>query len=146
MQKSSRTNYLLKILWVVGLVFLAKLSFDYKNAVKQASNDTFNLTPVIWANFFTSVIFGLYLSLVLIKKWSFKINHALLWFAAVPCLLLALIYPLLASFEYAGDGPPIWEHSLAQLVMIGMGNPGLFGIAGGLIMMLSVFDARTKKE
>ncbi|CEG25665.1 hypothetical protein BN1002_00481 [Bacillus sp. B-jedd] len=134
------------LLWVAGLVIISKFAFDYENVVKNDSSGTFNLTPLIWAKFFSSIIFGLYLSLVLIKKWSIKINHGLLWFAAVPCFVLAILLPLVATFEYGGGGPAMWEHSLAQLLMIAMGNSGLFGIAAGLTLLLSFFDARPEVD
>ena len=136
----------MKFLWVVGLVMLSKFAFDYETKVDNAANKSFDMTQLIWAKFFISIIFGMYLSLVLIKKWSIKINHALLWFAAVPCFLLAILFPLVATFEYGGGGPALWEHSLAQLLMIATGNSGLFGIAAGLTLLLSLFSARPDIE
>lgn len=135
----------MNLLWVAGLVIISIFAFDYETEAKSA-NKAFDMTSLIWAKFFISFIFGLYLSLILVKKWSVKINHALLWFAAVPCFLLAILLPLVATFEYGGTGPAMWEHTLSQLVMIAMGNSGLFGIAAGLTLLQSLFDARPKVD
>ena len=88
MKKSNGLYYFLKILWVVGLIILAMISFNYENQLQQTATETFNFIPVIWSKLFMSIIFGLYISLLFVKKWSFNINPSLLWCVAMPCSIL----------------------------------------------------------
>ena len=86
MKKSNGLSYFLKILWVVGLIILAIISFNYENQLQQTATETFNFILVIWSKLFMSIIFGLYISLLFVKKWSFNINPSLLWCVALPCI------------------------------------------------------------
>jgi hypothetical protein len=52
MKKSNWLSYFLKILWVVGLIILAIISFNYENQIQQTASETFNFIPVIWSLYF----------------------------------------------------------------------------------------------
>ncbi|MGG0656991.1 hypothetical protein [Rummeliibacillus pycnus] len=71
-KKSNWLSYFWKFLWVVGLIFLSNLSFNYENQIQQTARETFSLIPVIWSKLFISILFGLYISLIFVKKWSFN--------------------------------------------------------------------------
>ena len=99
MKKSNGLSYFLKILWVVGLIILAIISFNYENQLQQTATETFNFIPVIWSKLFMSIIFGLYISLLFVKKWSFNINPSLLWCVALPCIILSFAFPILVTLS-----------------------------------------------
>lgn len=69
---------LLKSLWVIGLIILANLAFNVENQMSIEAKATFNPFPVLWLKPILSIIFGLYLSLIFINKWSIKLNVSLL--------------------------------------------------------------------
>jgi predicted small integral membrane protein len=92
MEKSNWVSYFKKLVWVIGLIILIIISFKYENQIQQTANEQFNFLPVIWTKLFISLLFGLYISLVLVKNWSISINSSLLWCVAVPCLVVTFQY------------------------------------------------------
>ncbi|MFF2755633.1 hypothetical protein ACFVR1_18125, partial [Psychrobacillus sp. NPDC058041] len=95
MKKGS--TYIWKLIWVIGLFLLTILSYDTKNQIKDSF--TFHSDMIYWTRFIILFIWGIYLSLIFIKKWSFKINLPLLICVFIPCFLFSLIMPLSATFS-----------------------------------------------
>lgn len=123
--------YLWKLAWVVGLFLLVMISFDIENQIDSYSNANYDIIPKIWANFFIHFIWGLYLSLIFIKEWNFKVNRPLLICVFLPCILFSLNFPM----------------SVLTSLYIPLGNwtikvitSGLIEIVAGLTLMLSIFD------
>ena len=102
MKKSTWISYLLNILWVIGLIVLAMISHHYEIQISQTASETFNIIPVFWFKPVISILFGLYTSLIFVKRWSFRINPSLLWCVAIPCILLSFAFPILVSLSSAG--------------------------------------------
>lgn len=140
------SSYCRKILWVIGLVALSFISFNYKNQIQQTASETFNVIPIIWSNSLTSILFGIYLSLILVKKWSLNINRSLLWCVSIPCMLLSLALPIfatLSTFEYL---PENISSSSFSFWLIKISSTDLFGIIAGLTIILSFFNAHSNKK
>lgn len=68
MKNSKWTSYFWKIIWVIGLIIIAIISSNIVNYFKQMASETFNLLPLLWSNLFVSIIFGIYIALILVKN------------------------------------------------------------------------------
>ncbi len=71
MEKYKWSTYLWKLLWVFGLVLLSSIIVHFENQVRYIVNATFNFSLLIWSNLIFSIIFGIYISLIFVKKWYF---------------------------------------------------------------------------
>lgn len=134
--------YFKKIIWAVGLVILVNLSLDFRIQIQQTAQENFNAVPLFWFDVINSILFGLYISLLLVKKWSIKINHSLLWCVAVPCLLLLLIYPTLSTLASYELLPESFSYTFIStwLFKTAMSTPIVVGIVAGMTMTLSLFN------
>ena len=74
MKKSKWVSYLLKILWVIGLIVLAMISYNYEIQISQTASETYNFIPVFGSKPVISILFGLYTSLIFVKRWSLRIK------------------------------------------------------------------------
>ncbi|TRZ40563.1 hypothetical protein CEQ21_06580 [Niallia circulans] len=143
--KNNWVSYLLKLIWFIGLVALAIIAFNLDNHIQQSASETFNLLPVIWTKLVISIIFGLYISLILVKKWSFKLNFSLLLCVAIPCLILSFAFPILASLSLGGHLPEILESSSISFELQKIFSMNVVGIIAGLSLILSLFNAQSGK-
>ncbi|WP_299514534.1 hypothetical protein [uncultured Rummeliibacillus sp.] len=141
-------SYFWKILWIIGLIILARLSFSYEIQSKQSADATFNLIPLIWFKVIISILFGLYLSLILVKKWSFKINPSLIWCVSIPSLLLSFTYPITATLASFNNLPEVIANSSILYWLINVrSSSNIFGIVAGLSLILSLFnDSRCSEK
>ena len=146
MKKSNGLSYFLKILWVVGLIILAIISFNYENQLRQTATETFNFIPVIWSKLFISILFGLYISLLFVKKWSFNINLSLLWCVAIPCILLSFAFPLFVSLSSVNYLPEMIISSPISSGLQKIYSTNIFGIIAGLTMILGLFNAQPNNK
>jgi len=145
-RKTKLSPYQWKILWVIGLVILSFICFDYQEHAQQTSKETFTITPILWINLIITILFGLYFSLLFVRKWSIQLNPSLLFCVAVPCLLLSFLYPLDATIEpinhfLAGIfSPSIYQWLLKIYAM------NAAGIVGGMTLILSIFSGDREKQ
>ena len=123
--------YLWKLAWVVGLFLLVIISFDIENQIDSYSSSTFDIIPKVWANFFIHFIWGIYLSLIFIKKWTFQVNLPLLICIFLPCILFSLNFPIITLTSL---GIPLGGWTIKVI------TSGLIEIVAGLTLMLSIFN------
>ena len=121
------STYIWKLIWVIGLFLLTIISFDIKNQIKNS----FNYDMISWTNSIIFFIWGIYLSLIFIKKWSIKINPPLLICVFIPSFLFLLIPPLTSTLSIS---IPIGMWFLKAF------NSNLIEIVAGLTFMLSIFN------
>ncbi|MGE7093589.1 hypothetical protein ACQKII_19460 [Lysinibacillus sp. NPDC048646] len=144
MKSSMWLVYGRKFFWLIGLILLVMLCSNIEKIIQQTVSETFNFMPVIWSNPIIAVIIGFYISLIIVKKWSFNINPSLLWCVAIPCMLLTFAYPVFASLasieSYQLDiKNPIIINWLLQIY-----STDVFGIIAGMTVILSIFSAPKK--
>ncbi|MFJ7730806.1 hypothetical protein ACIQXF_02815 [Lysinibacillus sp. NPDC097231] len=126
-----------KLIWVIGLFLLTIISYDIKYQIKVISAT--NIVPVFWANFIILFMWGVYLSLIFIKKWTIKINLPLLICVFIPCFLFSLYVPLATFLPLSLPIGGIWFNKAL--------SSNFIGIVAGLTFMLSIFnDSRSKNE
>ncbi|KGR79023.1 hypothetical protein [Ureibacillus manganicus] len=123
--------YLWKLAWVVGLFLLIIIGFDIEKQIQSYSASTFNIAPNIWGFFIIHFIWGIYLSLILIKKWTFQINLPLLICVFLPCVLFSLILPISAITSM---------HFPFGVWFLNVIPSGVIEIVAGLTFMLSIFN------
>lgn len=138
MNESIRSLYLKNILWLIGLIILTNVSSNVETYFRIMAQKTFVGYPLVWFTFINSIIFGIYISIVLVKKWSLNLNVPLLSFAFIPSLLVAICYPLLVAIEMAFGilipFIPSW------ILNIAISDMEVFGIIAGLTLILGLFN------
>ncbi|AWE07255.1 hypothetical protein DCE79_07625 [Lysinibacillus sp. 2017] len=127
--------YLWKLAWVVGLLLLTIISFDIDKQIDSFSASSFNISPKFWANFLIHFIWGIYLSLICIKKWTFQINLPLLICVFLPCILFSLIIPISVVTSINVPLGGIWFVKVLA--------SGFIEIVAGFTLMLSIFNRQT---
>ncbi|MDQ0269800.1 hypothetical protein [Cytobacillus purgationiresistens] len=89
------------------------------------------------------IVLGLYFSLILVRKWTVSFNPALFVCVTVPTILLALLYPIIATFSTAGIENPTLSSLFIWLVDINT-SFGFVGFVAGSTLILSVFGELRK--
>ena len=143
MKNSKWTSYFWKIFWVVGLIIMAIISSNIVNHFKQVASETFNLFPFLWSSLLVSIIFGIYIALIFVKKWSLNLNPTLLWCVTIPCTLISFFYPILATL---GSKFENLTFSFIPYWLIRISTLEVFGIIAGLTLILSIFDTQSKGD
>ncbi|MET4561006.1 hypothetical protein [Lysinibacillus parviboronicapiens] len=126
------SSYLWKLIWVIGLFLLTIISYNIKYKINVISASTYSMVPVFWTNFITLFMWGVYLSLIFIKKWTIKINLPLLICVFIPCFLFSLFVPLTTIFSLSLPIGGIWFNKAL--------SSNLIEIVAGLTFMLSIFN------
>lgn len=135
-------SYFKKTIWVIGFIILVNLSLDFSTQLRETANAEFNPVPVLWFDVIAPILLGIYIAILLVKKWSININHALLWCVAAPCLLLLLTYPTLATLSTYEILPESfsYEFTINWLFKATVSTPIVFGIVAGMTLTLSLFS------
>ena len=138
-------SYFKKIIWVIGLTILVNLNLVFSNQLWETANAEFNPVPVLWFDVISPILLGIYIAILLVKKWSININHALLWCISAPCLLLLLTYQTLvtlSTYEFLSESFS-YEFTSTWPFKAIISMPTVFGIVGGMIFTLSLFGNRS---
>ena len=134
MNKSIRSVYFWKIVWIIGLIVLVYLSLNVEDYLQQVASETYNPFPLYWYISLDSFILGIYISLIFIQKWSFNVQTTLLCFVFIPSLLITFCTPILVMIEGWSDSVvyiPYWLIRISQVEV--------FGIVAGMTLMLGTF-------
>ena len=127
-----------KISWMIGFLLVVFGSTTINNQAKALSSATYNLAPYLWASAITSIIIGAYIALLFLKQVKLQFNTGLFVCITIPCLVLALYYPILAFT------PAFIENFqfLALPQLLSLSSETIFGVVAGLTLVLSVFQLR----
>lgn len=142
MNESKRSLYFWKIVWIIGLIVLAYLSLNVEDYLKQVAHETYNPFALYWYNSLDSVIFGIYISFIFIKKWSLNVNTTLLCFVFIPSLLITFCFPILVMF----DGWGVFSISFIPYWLIRISYVEVFGTIAGLTLMLGIFTNQLRRR
>ncbi|MGG1662384.1 hypothetical protein [Brevibacillus sp. NRS-1366] len=129
------SKFVWKAIWFVGLVVLAYLAFDCGYMIKEHVASTYDSTPFVWFSAGSAFLFGMYLSLLFVKRWSFQVNLPLLLCVCIPCLLLTAYYPIVYTFDLSFPfdiliAPWLWKVIDNDIVSIVAGFTLLMGLFG----------------
>ncbi|MFP3919809.1 hypothetical protein U5N28_18550 [Lysinibacillus telephonicus] len=134
MEKYKWSTYLWKLLWVVGLIILSLIILNFENQVRNFVDATLYFSLIFWFNLISSILFGIYISLIFVKTWSLNINTTLLWGVSIPCILISFFYPIMLTLGKAGV--PNW--------IIQISTSEVLGIVSGMTLILSFFSNQSK--
>lgn len=146
MEKYELSTYIWKVIWLVGLVIFAIISFNYQTRVQQTVDETYNFIPIIWIDLLISFLFGLYVSLLFVKQWSFNVNHSLLLCVSIPCILLSCAYPLLATLSSFNYLPETITSSSISSLLLKISSSRVLGVISGLSLVLSIINTQSKSD
>jgi hypothetical protein len=132
MEKVMRYGW--KILWIIGLLILAIISIDLKQEIEEGTN--YRIEGYLWYIFFIHFVWGIYLSLISIKRWKIQFNFPLFIGAFLPCLIVSLIIPISSITSGTVPFGP-W--------FVKVHSTGLVEMAAGFTLILSIFHG-TKEE
>ncbi|MEK4423614.1 hypothetical protein [Solibacillus sp. FSL K6-1523] len=140
--------YFWKIIWVIGLIVFIKFSLNFENQMQQTAMAEYNPIPVWWYDVVHPILFGFYLSLLFVKKWSVKINLSLFWCVSMPSFVMLCGYPLLATLSMLGILPDkMLNFSIYTWVLKAFVSYSyVFGMIAGLTIMLSFFSTHPTKS
>lgn len=139
MRNRKWSPYFWKIAWFIGFVVLVNFSFSVKKFLQQMASETFNAIPYLYSSIFISIIFGIYLALLFVQKWSFHVNMSLMICVCIPFLLLTFSSPILtilASFDL------LPANFMLSAKFFDIYATYTFGIIAGLTLILSLFSSR----
>ncbi|KAB2336589.1 hypothetical protein F7731_09490 [Cytobacillus depressus] len=145
MKNSNLAFYFWKILWLLGLIVLGNVCLNFRNQVEQTSRETFDMIPFVWVESLIPFIFGLYISLLFVKKWTFNINPSLLWCVSIPCIIFSFGLPLSVSFSVLKVFPEELAISI-NFWLLNISSLGVLGIVAGLTLILSFFNTHSNNE
>ena len=134
MNKSKRSLYFGQIVWIIGLIVLVALSLNVEDYLNQVASETYNPFALYWYYSLDSFIFGIYISIFFVKKWSFNVNTPLLCFVFIPSLLItccSLILMMINGWGISIAYIPYWLIRISQVEV--------FGIVAGMTLMLGIF-------
>lgn len=122
-----------KLLWLIGFFALLAVKFELYKSLGQENIDLFK-----WFEVGTSFILGIYVSLILIKTWSLRVNYGLFWFVALPITIVAFLSP----FAFTSSLPSFLMSSelVTWLFRTSLYNPVLLGFLSGILLPFSLFS------
>ncbi|MFF2754903.1 hypothetical protein ACFVR1_14270 [Psychrobacillus sp. NPDC058041] len=135
--------YVWKLLWVVGLIALVLISYHLENKVRNHVAITFQPLSIFWFMPTAYFVFGIYISLVLVRDWTFKWNWPLVVCVTIPLLIIAfyspVIYTIVQSISSDNNFSlpiPFWMMKINSL--------GIPSIVAGITLMVGMMGK--KKE
>ncbi|MFJ7678600.1 hypothetical protein ACIQXQ_11220 [Peribacillus sp. NPDC097198] len=91
-------TYVVKVLWLAGLFVLLVVSYTLGLTIQKKVEATFIIEPLFWFDSVVPLVFGLYVSLLFVKGWTFKLQMPLFICVTLPCLILSLYVPIVYTF------------------------------------------------
>ncbi|TQR19319.1 hypothetical protein [Psychrobacillus vulpis] len=137
------SKYIWILFWVIGLILLAYISYTLELRIKNHAQTDFNMLPIVWYKSIAPFIFGIYISLIFVKVWSFRWSAPLTLCVTVPCLIIALYNPVI--FTIAQDIPFLQTNYFAatSFWMLNVNSLGIPSIVAGLTLMVGLFSQKT---
>jgi len=135
------SSYFFRVMWFLGLIFMVTMSYELEIIVQRNSSSSFQYHASFWYFSVAPTLFGIYLSLLFIKRWSVKINMPLLLGVSVPCLALTLYSPVIYTIvtmspSYSTVPIPFWLMKISQSGMFSM-----ISAFGGFSLFIALFSS-----
>lgn len=128
-----------KLLWIVGLFGLILFGYHLEQIINQKANETFkNILSLFWFNATAPFIFGLYISLLFVKRWSFKFNPPLFLCVTVPCLIVSFYPPVVYTFASITTSDSSFSANIS-FWFFKINSFGIAPIVAGLTFFASLF-------
>jgi hypothetical protein len=95
-----RFRFLGYLLWFVGFLILVLIMNRLHTSAEHMVATNLTITPQVWADTFIAIVFGAYLSILSVKRWTLSVNRSLLLWVTFPCAAVALYFPIGFSFTW----------------------------------------------
>lgn len=138
MMRRNWSNYVLKILWVIGFIALLLIYSHLEQSIKQTVSITFKPQNLYWFYAIAPLVIGMYISLI-IREWSFKLNVPLLLCITVPCFIVAFYFPIVHVFSTLTTTTPDSFTVLIPLWMLDINSLKIPSLVAGLTLMIGAF-------
>lgn len=141
------SKFALKLIWVIGLFGMVFVGFHYEQIVKHYVETTLNPLPQFWFNSTIPFLFGVYMSILFVKVWSFKINLPLFLCVTIPCLIISFYSPVIYTIVSNTTSTPSSFSVPIPFWMIKINYFGIAPIVAGLTLIVSLFgDTKQSKN
>lgn len=132
-------TYVMKLLWGVGLFVLIFSSSTLGLSVQKKAETTFINEPLFWFDSMVPVVFGLYLSLLFVKRWTVKVHKPLFLCVTIPCLILTLYVPSVYTFSFS---PSVEDFLPNPFWLLSKDSFRIIPIVAGLTLLPSLFGVK----
>ncbi|MFJ7744757.1 hypothetical protein [Peribacillus sp. NPDC097295] len=130
------SSYFWKLLWLAGLFALIISSSKIDGSIQKKVDETFVIEPLFWFDTIAPIVCGVYLSLLFVKGWAFKVHMPLFLCVTIPCLLLSLYVPSVYTFF------PNVEHLPDPYWLLSRDGFKIIPIVAGLMLFPSLFGTK----
>ncbi|QCJ44796.1 hypothetical protein FAY30_24535 [Bacillus sp. S3] len=130
----------LKLLWVAGLVGFLLIVYQLERTIKQTVGETFNVLPLFWFDSMVPFLFGVYISLLFVKVWSFKINTSLLLCITLPCLIISFYSPIVFTLVSTTTFSSFFSNDPLPLWLFKINSSSIIPIVAGLTFIVGLFQ------
>lgn len=134
MMRPKWSIWVLKLFWVVGLLGLLFMSYHLEQSLQQKASETYHILPLFWFYSTAPFLLGVYLSLLFVKKWLFRMNKPLFLCVTVPCLIISFYLPTVTTFFSNLTFLPnvLWPLELSIF--------GIIPMVAGLTLIVGLFE------
>jgi hypothetical protein len=133
------SKFAFKLIWVVGLIGLILVGFHYEQIIKQKVEGTYNPLPLYWFYSTVPFLFGVYISLLFVKVWSFKTDLSLFLCVTVPFLIISFYSPVIYTVVFNTTTTPSSFSVPIPFWLYKINSFGIVPIVAGLTFTVSLF-------
>lgn len=135
------STFIFKIIWLIGLFALVFIGYHYEQIVKENTAITFNMMAEFWFSSSVPFLFGIYFSLLFVKKWSCKVNMPLLLCISIPCLILTFYSPVVYTIVATTTSSPSSFSVPIPFWLYKVNYFGIVPIVAGFTLITGLFGA-----
>jgi len=133
-----RLGFIFRVMWLLGLIAMVLIGYDLEESVLKIESSNFNHLTPFWFFSVAPAFFGIYLSLLFIKKWSVKINEPLLICVSVPCLILTFYSPVVYTIVSMTTSSTTFSVPI-PFWLLKINHSGMISLVGGFSLFMALF-------
>lgn len=113
------------MVWTIGFIALEMLCHHVLAGLQKQASETYQMNHLAVAGLLLNFAIGVYIGIILIRDWHFRVNLPLLVFAFLPTLIVNVSVVSLFHLRV-----PLWLLNL---------NPTIVSMLSGIILLRSLF-------
>lgn len=134
-------KYLLRVVWLIGLLLLSLVYFHYAQVVKGIESKTFNVSPLLWFYAYAPLLMGAYFGLLFVKGKSPKLGDPLLLCVCLPCILFTLYPPVFSTITLSMGG----NLAYFPTEIVRITNTGIVPFIAGTTLVAGLFGENKRR-
>ena len=135
-----RSQYVLKLLWFVGLMLLLFVALHIETIVKRHVDATLNETPLFWSLTCVPFFLGLYLGLLFMRP-KLSVNLSFLLCIFLPAFIISFYPPIAYTIASMNSHNGSFTVPIRSWMMALISN-GLVPVLAGTTLMVGLFGVR----